>query len=274
MSMLRRNAAAPPGAQSLRLRRPKPTKGASNICSSPFRGTAVILAAGAGSRLGALGRLSSKAMLPIGGKPLVAWVIERLRAAGVGPFIVVGHPTDGPLAKFCDHAPGVTLLTQPERRGIADALRCALPRLAAAEGYLACACDSLFDADDIRRLIACGRAAAGAAAVGVLDMGVAATATRSAVRLDGERVVEIVEKPRAASASAALVAAPLYWLPRAFAAHIEAVPDTGEAYISTALQAFIREGGAVWAVHLRGRIEITTAEDVARAHEILSAHTA
>ena len=43
---------------------------------------AVIAAAGAGTRLGALGTRYSKAMVPIAGRPLIDWVLARLRAAG------------------------------------------------------------------------------------------------------------------------------------------------------------------------------------------------
>ena len=49
---------------------------------------AVVLAAGAGSRFG--GR---KLLSEIGGKPLVAHVVDAARAAGLEPIVVVGPPT-------------------------------------------------------------------------------------------------------------------------------------------------------------------------------------
>jgi bifunctional UDP-N-acetylglucosamine pyrophosphorylase/glucosamine-1-phosphate N-acetyltransferase len=229
----------------------------------------VVLAAGAGTRLAELGRGSSKAMVPVAGRPLIGWVIARLRAAGVGPLIVVAHPADGTIGAFlrAEHA-DVVLVLQHERRGIADALRCALPALGATASYLACACDSLFAAEEVGSLIARGRTAPDAAVVGVLDMGHEATAARSAVRLEGERIVEIVEKPRPGSMTTPLVAAPLYWLPRALDRYIDREPPSGdEAYVSTALGDFIRDGGTVWAHRLSHRIEITTADDVRRAKE-------
>src|SRR5262249_49084484 len=90
--------------------------------------TAVILAAGAGTRLRGLGRRHSKAMLPIAGKPLIGWAIERLRAAQVDHLVVVVHLSDHELGAFV-RAAGGDLVQQAERRGIGDALRLALPSI-------------------------------------------------------------------------------------------------------------------------------------------------
>jgi dTDP-glucose pyrophosphorylase len=238
--------------------------------------TAVILAAGAGTRLGVLGRRHSKAMLPIAGRPLIARVIERLQRAGVQRLIVVGHPSDAALRDLLQaQYAGAQLVLQPERRGIADALRQALPLLRAQPACLACACDSLFAPADIAAVIARGHGAPGAAAIGILEMDTAATGSRSAVWTDGERVTRIAEKPMRGAPTTRLVAMPLYWLPQSFAPFVDTgAPPTGEAYISTALNVFIEDGGTVLAVPVSWRIEITTAEDVQRAERSLAAESA
>ena len=233
---------------------------------------AVILAAGAGSRLGELGKRYSKAMLPIASRPLIDWVIERLLQAGIGRIIVVGHPSDGQLATLlvASH-PRIALVLQPQRRGIADALRAALSVIGSERAYLACACDSLFTVEDIKRVIELGAARSGRAVVGVLEMGVEATPTRSAVRLDGDRVAEIVEKTAPGSMPSGLVAVPLYWLPREIAPCLDAaIPAEGEGYVSVALAKFATQGGDVRACRLSGRIEVTSTDDVAVAATILS----
>ncbi len=233
--------------------------------------TAIILAAGAGTRLGALGTRYSKPMLPIAGQPLIGWLITRLRAAGVERLVVVGHASDGQLRDYLHDAQrDAQLVIQSERRGIADALRIALPLVEGEAGYLACACDSLFDPNDVAQLIACGRTQLNTAVVGVLDMGRAATTSRSAVLLDGERVKQIVEKPAPGSVASGSVALPVYWLPSAMSSYIEHVRPLGtERYISTALNDFVAAGGTVLDVRMRCRLEVTTAADVEHAETVL-----
>jgi len=81
--------------------------------------------------------------------------------------------------------------------------------------------------------------------------------------VDGDRVVAIVEKPAPGTAASSLVAAPLYWLPRAVDRHLAADAAQGaERYVSVALAAYLRAGGAVRALRLRERLEVTTAADV------------
>jgi glucose-1-phosphate thymidylyltransferase len=234
--------------------------------------TAVVLAAGAGARLGELGRRSSKPMVPVAGRPLLDWVLTPLQAAGAQRLVVVGHPSDEELEAFLRAAHrGAVLVRQPTRNGIANALCHALPLVADEPAYLACACDSIFPPDDIARVIVRGRRRTGAAVVGVMDMGRAATTSRSAVWLSGHRVVEIIEKPRRGSTASGFVAMPLYWLPQSMAPFLEGVATIGgERFISTALNDFVAAGGVVEAVRLRERIEITTAADVRRAEQRLA----
>jgi len=228
--------------------------------------TAVILAAGAGRRLGELGRPTSKAMVPLLGRPLVQWVWQRLTVAGAQRVVVVAHADDRQLQDFVRQlAPEIRIVLQNERRGIADAVLQALPEVNE-EAYLACACDSLFDVADIGRLIEAGHARPSIAAVAVQEMGVAATATRSAVEVRDSIVVRLLEKPAAGTTASPLVALPLYWLPAAVTPHLrEAALVGGERHVSTALNQFITAGGRVKAITVAHRTEVTTAADVAVA---------
>lgn len=229
--------------------------------------TAIVLAAGAGSRLGELGRTYSKPTVPLAGRVLIDWVVDELHAAGVAHVVVVGHPGDGRLADWQRlHRSGVTLVLQPERRGIADALVHALSSLGDAPAYLACACDSLYRPHDVAAFVQHARRRRDAVLLGVLEMGTTATTARSAVVLSGERVTRIIEKPAEGTAPSGVVGLPLYWLPRSVDPYLRSAPGPGnDAYVTTALNAFIREGGAVHAHHMGERIEVTTSEDLSRA---------
>jgi len=52
--------------------------------------SAIILAAGRGERMRPLTDATPKPLLPVGGKPLVAWLLERLAAAGIRD-VVINH---------------------------------------------------------------------------------------------------------------------------------------------------------------------------------------
>jgi len=87
---------------------------------------AIVLAAGEGMRMRPLTSSHPKAMLPIGGKPLLEHLVSRAKEAGVERFvIVVGHQKD----KITDHfgdgeALGVKIdyVVQEERLGTGHAL--------------------------------------------------------------------------------------------------------------------------------------------------------
>lgn len=231
---------------------------------------AVILAAGAGSRLGELGRVHSKPMVPVLGRPLVDWVVERLCRAGFTRLTAVVHPENTSLLGHLQtrHA-DIALAWQDERLGMADAVARALPLLPD-EPYLACACDSLFPPGDIARVAALGREHHGSAAIGVLAMGVDATATRSAVVLRGTHVVDIREKPAPGTVRTSLVGMPLYWLPRACDRFLQAPPAPGrERQVAEALADFIAAGGELRAAEVHERLEVTRPEDVARVESAL-----
>jgi len=118
--------------------------------------TAIILAAGVGSRMGAA---QPKVLHPLLGRPMALWVLEAVRAVVSDPAILLLSPATAALHAL---APAGTLRAeQPEARGTGDAVRCALPALpsSATELLIASGDTPLIEATTISALIEARRAA-------------------------------------------------------------------------------------------------------------------
>ncbi len=92
---------------------------------------AVVPAAGRGTRLGALTATTPKALVPVAGRPVLAWVLRGLALAGASEVIVVvGHLGERIEACVADLSPiPVAVVHQREARGTADALLAAAERV-------------------------------------------------------------------------------------------------------------------------------------------------
>ena len=87
--------------------------------------TVVVLAAGEGTRMRSA---TPKVLHPLCGRPLVLWPVLAAQAAGAAKVVVV----DGPREPLADALPeGVERVVQRERNGTADAVKAAVPHIAA-----------------------------------------------------------------------------------------------------------------------------------------------
>ncbi len=72
--------------------------------------TAIILAAGVARRLAPLTDRTQKSLLPVGGRPILAWMMAALHAVGVPRVvIVVGHCADQVTALSASAPPGMVV---------------------------------------------------------------------------------------------------------------------------------------------------------------------
>ena len=80
---------------------------------------AMILAAGLGTRLGAVTEVVPKALVPVGGRPLLRWVIDGLVAAGVTRIVINTHHHEGQIRTFLEglRIDGVTFALSSEPDG-------------------------------------------------------------------------------------------------------------------------------------------------------------
>lgn len=170
---------------------------------------ALILAAGYATRLKPLTDDFPKGLLPVGGRPMVDWIVDNLRRAGVEDIAVVTNARFAPL--FEQWADGVRIVddgtsTNEMRLGaIGDMQFASLD-----DDALVIAGDNLFDYE-LAGFIAFWRERGGSA-VAVHDVGDRRLAQRyGIVELDAQdRIVDFVEKPDDPPSTLAATATYLY----------------------------------------------------------------
>ena len=182
---------------------------------------AVVLAAGYGTRLRPLTDDCPKTLLPVGGRPMVEWILERIaRVPGLDGAWLVSNGRFAPhhrrwLAAARTPIP-VTLvddgtLTEKTRLGAVGDIRLARDRIGASEDLLIVAGDNLFELD-AARFAAFFRRKDGSA-VALKDLGQSPLASKYGVVTIGSegRVTGFEEKP--ASPKSGLISTCLYAFP-------------------------------------------------------------
>jgi bifunctional UDP-N-acetylglucosamine pyrophosphorylase / glucosamine-1-phosphate N-acetyltransferase len=87
------------------------------------------MAAGLGTRMKSA---TPKHLHPLLGRPLVAWVLDAVRAVGPSPLVLVSSPESA--AELASAFPGVEVVVQEEPRGTGDAVAAARQALEGFEG--------------------------------------------------------------------------------------------------------------------------------------------
>jgi glucose-1-phosphate thymidylyltransferase len=183
---------------------------------------ALILAAGYATRLRPLTDDFPKGLLPVGGRPIVDWIVDNIRGAGVEDIQLVTNARFAPL--FEEWSDGVTILddgtsTNETRLGaIGDIQFAALD-----DDALVIAGDNLFDYE-LADLLEFQRSRDGSA-VAVHDVGSKELAKKyGVIDVDADgRIVDFAEKPEEPAST--LVATATYFYTRA---HLQLV----DAYLA------------------------------------------
>ena len=192
---------------------------------------AIVLAAGYATRLYPLTLDRPKPLLEVGGKPMLDWVVERLRLMGVDEVIVVTN------AKFTPHfkswaldKPDATIVndgttTNDNRLGAIGDLAYALDQLELDDDLVVVAGDNLFT-DDISGFAAYGKEV-DAPVIAVHDVGdLGLMREYNQVEVDESgRVLFMEEKPEQPRTTLAAVA--LYFYPRRALSLIQQYLDEG-----------------------------------------------
>ncbi|HDQ07351.1 MAG TPA: nucleotidyl transferase [Methanoculleus sp.] len=114
---------------------------------------AVILAGGEGSRMRPLTKNRPKAMIPVGGKPILGYVIESVVAAGIRDIVVVAGYRKEQVIRYLDTFDlEITVVIQKHQLGVLDALSSALGVIR--DEFIVLPGDNYVDAASIRK-VAC-----------------------------------------------------------------------------------------------------------------------
>ncbi len=225
--------------------------------------TAVILAAGRGSRLQAITRARSKALAPVVGMPLIARIMIELRDAGITSFHIVTAPYDAELRQYFAADPTVVTHIQEQPLGSGDALRSCEGHMSGA--FLVCACDSVVESSEIRSLIETAHDEGGAMVLGVMEVPPEVSLeSRSVVVLEGKRVLDIIEKPGPNERKTNITSLPLYVLTEDIFPELQKLPCSkrGEYELPEAIRNVIGQGRMVVSSRVTARDDVTALPDL------------
>jgi len=233
---------------------------------------AVIPAAGKGTRLRPLTDDTPKALVEVGGTPILTHCFEQLRDVDVDEFVVVvGYRMDDIVAHYGDAYRGtpITYAHQREQRGLGHAVLKAAPHVD--DTFVLLNGDNVVRAD-LAPAVERQRRDDVDAVVRIETVALETARTGGVVVTNEDgRVVELVEKPD--DPPSTLVNAGCHVLPPAVFHACELVEpgDRGEYELSDAIDLLVAAGQTVQAVPLDGwRVNVNTPADVERAKERLT----
>jgi glucose-1-phosphate thymidylyltransferase len=177
---------------------------------------AIVLAAGYATRLRPLTDSIAKQLLPVGGRPMMDWVCDKVEQVTDDIHVVTNSRFAGDFERWANGRDGVTVhddgtISNDDRLGAIGDLALVLDRTGEDDDLLVIAGDNLFDFD-LADFADFWRARGTASAVAVYDCGDLELATHYGVVEVGEddRVVSFEEKPSEPSSTLVATATYLY----------------------------------------------------------------
>ena len=206
---------------------------------------AIIPAAGHGTRFLPVTRVIPKEMLPIGAKPALELIVEEAKSAGADEIVMVISKGKELIREYFKDDPSITFVYQLEQKGLGHAVLQAEEALGEAEGnVLVLLGDALVAGCNAAQAMASVSAEHGGAGVIGLERVPPEKVSRyGIVKCDGDRIVDLVEKPRPEEAPSDLAIAGRYLLPARIFDYLKTqVPGRGgEIQLTDAIRRMVRD---------------------------------
>ena len=197
--------------------------------------TAIIPAAGLGTRFLPVTRVVPKEMLPIGSRPALELIVDEARAAGAREIVVVISEGKELVRTYFADAPDVRFVYQREQRGLGHAVL----QAAVEDDVLILLGDALVvGCCAAKEMAEFSRRHGGAAVIGCERVPPEKVSRYGIMKLDGERIVDMVEKPSFEEAPSDVAVAGRYLLPAEIFGYLRTQPPGkgGEIQLTDAIR--------------------------------------
>ena len=215
---------------------------------------AVVIAAGAGTRLRPLTDRWPKPILPIDGRPVIVTLLHELAAAGVERVTVVTGHLGSQIEQLVNGLPyPIRFAHQPELLGSADAVQ----RAEEEAPYLVSAADTVYRRGDLRRFAEAFGAGGAAGALAIRRQ--EGRPDHTFVGVAGDRVARVNDPGSTSGYSAA----PLWGVAEPVAARIRGpLPGKAPFELAGVFQEAIDAGELVAAIEVGPTRDLTAAQDL------------
>ena len=204
---------------------------------------AIIPAAGLGTRFLPVTRVVPKEMLPIGAKPALELIVDEARAAGANEIVIVISEGKELIRKYFAGMSDIRFVYQKEQKGLGHAVL----QAEVDDDVLILLGDALvIGCCAAKEMVEVSKAHGGAAVIGCERVPKEKVSRYGIMKLDGDRIVDMVEKPAPEEAPSDVAVAGRYLLPAAIFGYLKTqTPGKGgEIQLTDAIKRMLAERDA------------------------------
>ena len=225
---------------------------------------AIIPAAGHGTRFLPVTRVVPKEMLPIGARPALEVIVEEARAAGADEIVLVISPGKELIREYFKDDPSITFAYQTEQKGLGHAVMIGLEEGRSEEGNVLILLGDALVAGccAAKEMVELSAANGGCGVIGCERVPREKISRYGILKLDGGRVVDLVEKPSPDEAPSDIAIAGRYLLPSVILGYLKTqTPGKGgEIQLTDAIRRMLAEHPAYAYVYPGHRQDIGNPE--------------